>query len=199
MVQYVFGYGSLINMAANAVELDDALAKPVWPVSVTGLKRSLNVKTSLPLPTDDLLVFGVRRQQSICNGIIFPVTKEELARLKQREGRYKAKQLDWSSVHWSTYQQTDPQTRGLLWCFFPKTAAIASRHELRRLRPRPGYLQLCRDGCRRFGAQFLKDFNRQTTTTTTTTTTTAVTKKARLTGQKARRLARKKAVATKKI
>lgn len=187
----MFGYGSLINMAANTAELDDALEKPVWPVSVTGLKRSLNVKTSLPLPTNDQLVLGVRRRQpSTCNGIIFPVTKEELARLKQREGRYKAKQLDWSSVHWSTYQQqaaaTESQTRGLLWCFFPKTAAIASRQELRHLRPRAGYLQLCRDGCRRFGAQFLKDFNRQSTTTTTTLTTTtkAVTKKARLAKKK---------------
>jgi hypothetical protein len=43
IASYIFGYGSLINMAYNTAELTDAISRPVWPIMVKGLMRTKNV------------------------------------------------------------------------------------------------------------------------------------------------------------
>ena len=86
MTIYVFGYGSLINMQENK-ELTQP--KKTWPVMINGLKRSLNVRGK------NHLVFGVKDvKTSHCNGILFKVNAEELARLQEREKLYKMKTID---------------------------------------------------------------------------------------------------------
>ena len=84
---YVFGYGSLINMEKNT-ELNHSIRKSICPVTVKGLKRSLNVNG------EHYRVFGVKDvKTALCNGLLFKVTERELANLIEREKLYTLKPI----------------------------------------------------------------------------------------------------------
>ena len=165
---FVFGYGSLINTATNAGELDNPLQKPVWPVTVTGLKRSLNVLT----PATNTLVFGVykdkNKKEQATNGILIQVNQHELQKLKLRERLYTVKTLDTKQII-NTYGVVLPPIKKLL-CFFPLQKYVVD-HKIH-FPVFPGYLKLCLHGCKQFGKQFVQDFikglnlslNKKTTT-----------------------------------
>ena len=150
---FVFGYGSLINMATNVGELENPLSKPVWPVTVAGLQRRLDVLT----PSSNSLVFGVyqrEEEEATTNGILFQVNKHELQKLKLRERLYTVKTLDTKRII-NTYGVVLPPIKKLL-CFFPIKKYVVN-HTLN-FRILPGYLKLCLYGCKRFGKQFVQDF-----------------------------------------
>jgi len=156
MACYIFGYGSLINMLYNTEELPDAINRPVWPIMVNGLQRTKNVL----LKDKKHVVFGVKDHLTqSCNGILFPVNKDELMRLRIREGLYDPIELPAERIlpkYGPASQYNFVLNANLkIYCFYPKENALTTSNKLPFL---PGYLKICYDGCRRISDQFYKDF-----------------------------------------
>ena len=153
---YIFGYGSLINMAYNTAELKDAISRPVWPIMVKGLQRTKNVL----LKDKKHVVFGVKDHLTqSCNGILFPVTAVEFTRLRIREGLYEPIELPADRIltkYGPASQYNFVLNANLkIYCFYPKEKALTTSNKLPFL---PGYLKICYDGCRRISDQFYKNF-----------------------------------------
>jgi len=153
---YIFGYGSLINMEYNTAELTDAISRPVWPIMVKGLQRTKNVL----LKDKKHVVFGVKDHLTkSCNGILFPVNKDEFTRLLIREGLYEPVLLNANRIltkYGAASQYNfvfNPAMK--IYCFYPKEKVLTTNKKLPFL---PGYLKICSDGCRRISDQFYKDF-----------------------------------------
>ncbi len=154
---YIFGYGSLINMEYNTAELTDAISRPVWPIMVKGLQRTKNVL----LKDKKHVVFGVKDHLTkSCNGILFPVNKDEFTRLRIREGSYEPVLLNVNRIltkYGPASQYNFVFNLSVkIYCFYPKEKALTTNKKLPFL---PGYLKICYDGCRRINLQFYKDFD----------------------------------------
>ena len=149
MTIYVFGYGSLINMQENK-ELTQP--KKNWPVMINGLKRSLNVQGK------NHLVFGVKDvKTSHCNGILFKVNAEELARLQEREKLYKMKTIDIKRVEFPYKKTLHFKPEDQIVCFYPQAKYVLTKKELIGKQP-SSYLRKCQTGAEEMGPIFYKDF-----------------------------------------
>jgi hypothetical protein len=152
MTIYVFGYGSLINMQENK-EL--TLPKKTWPVMVNGLKRSLNVHGK------NHLVFGVKDvKSSHCNGILFKVNPEELARLQEREKLYTIKTLDKTRVEFPYKKIIQFKPADTIVCFYPQAKYVLTKKELVAKQPlkMQAYMRICQRGAAAISADFYNDF-----------------------------------------
>ena len=155
MTTYVFGYGSLINMQENK-ELTQP--KKSWPVMVNGLKRSLNVHGK------NHLVFGVKDvKTSHCNGILFKVNADELARLQEREKLYTMKTLDKKQVEFPYKKKIQFKPADTIVCFYPQTKYVLTKKELAaKTSSQPlkmqNYLRICETGAAAISADFYNDF-----------------------------------------
>lgn len=152
MTIYVFGYGSLINMQENR-ELTHP--KKSWPVVINGLKRSLNVHGK------NHLVFGVKDvKTSHCNGILFKVNAEELARLQEREKLYTLKTLDKKRVVFPYKKKILFKPDDEIVCFYPQAKYVLTKKELATkpsLQPQH-YLHMCQTGAAAISTDFYNDF-----------------------------------------
>ena len=154
MTIYVFGYGSLINMQENK-ELTQP--KKSWPVMINGLKRSLNVQGK------NHLVFGVKDvKTSHCNGILFKVNPEELARLQEREKLYKMQTIDTKRVEFPYKKTLQFKPADQIVCFYPQAKYVLTKKELITKEP-SHYLRKCQTGAEEMGTIFYKDFLDTTT------------------------------------
>ena len=160
MTTYVFGYGSLINMQENK-ELTQP--KKSWPVMVNGLKRSLNVHGK------NHLVFGVKDvKTSHCNGILFKVSPQELARLEEREKLYKMKTIDKKRVEFPYKKKLLFNPADQIVCFYPQAKYVLTKKELAaKTSSQPlkmqNYLRICETGAAAISADFYNDFMQTTT------------------------------------
>lgn len=163
---YIFGYGSLINMAYNTGELEEVATKPFWPIMVKGLQRTKNVL----LKDKKHVVFGVKDHfKQSCNGILFPVNKDEFTRLRIREGLYDPIRLQANRILTkygpaSQYNFVFNPSTVKIYCFYPKEKTLTTNNKLPFW---PGYLKICYDGCRQISDQFYKDFIMKPTTVKT--------------------------------
>jgi cation transport regulator ChaC len=158
MTIYVFGYGSLINMQENK-ELTQP--KKSWPVIINGLKRSLNVNGK------NHLVYGVKDvKTSHCNGILFKVNAEELARLQEREKLYSMKTIEKKRVEFPYKKTLHFKPADQIVSFYPQAKYVLTKKELTTQQPlqSPHYLHLCQRGAEEMGTTFYKDFLEMTTT-----------------------------------
>ena len=155
MAIYVFGYGSLINMQENK-EL--TLPKKSWPVMVNGLKRSLNVHGK------NHLVFGVKDvKTSHCNGILFKVNENELARLQERERLYRVKPLDKKRVGFPYNKTLHFKPADQIVCFYPQAKYVLTKKELTAKTQPLQYLRICQRGATAISEEFYNDFIETTT------------------------------------
>jgi len=147
---FVFGFGSLISRASRFVTV--RRHSPATPVLVRGLARSWNAR----VPVYGMTAVGVVRDaRAQCNGVVFPVTPFELARLDRREisatrGRYRRVLLH--PRHFDIRPRPPRDAR--VWVY------VARRAE------RPDdecpiaqtYLDIVVSGCLAIGDRFARDF-----------------------------------------
>lgn len=149
---YVFGYGSLINMAKNTELIQP---KKICPVRVKGLKRSLNISG----PASKSRVFGVKDVQTAnCNGILFKVNATELANLEKREQLYKMKMLAPERIEFYTAKCFKFKPTDKIVCFYPQAKYVLTKKDLKSKPVSPDYLRICTDGAEAISEAFLEDF-----------------------------------------
>ena len=158
MTIYVFGYGALLNLP-----LIKELTQPKksWPVVINGLKRSLNVMGQKHL------VFGVKDVKTAwCNGVLFKVTENELARLQEREKLYTMKTVDKQRVEFPYKKTLRFKPADQMVCFYPQAKYVLTKKELMAKKPlqSPDYLRICQTGAAAISADFYNDFIETTTT-----------------------------------
>jgi hypothetical protein len=158
MTIYVFGYGALLNLP-----LIKELTQPKksWPVVINGLKRSLNVMGQKHL------VFGVKDVKTAwCNGVLFKVNENELARLQEREKLYTMKTVDKQRVEFPYKKTLRFKAADQIVCFYPQAKYVLTKKELMAKNPvqSPDYLRICQTGAAAISANFYNDFIETTTT-----------------------------------
>ena len=154
---YVFGYGSLINMRDNKL-LFLKNKRKICPIMVSGLKRSFNVSST----GGKYKVLGVKEstdKNKQCNGILIEITdSEELAKLIKREKNYTPRQLTPERLSFPYKKYLSLNNTDQVICFYPQTKYILKKKEAAEIKIRPKYLQICLEGARDFGEDFLNDF-----------------------------------------
>ena len=149
---YVFGYGSLINMEKNT-ELNHSIRKSICPVTVKGLKRSLNVNG------EHYRVFGVKEvKTALCNGLVFKVTERELANLIEREKLYTLKPIKKDRIVFNYGKCLTFKPNDEVVCFYPLQKYVLTKHKLDTKPINETYLQICIDGSSKISNPFLDDF-----------------------------------------
>jgi hypothetical protein len=149
MAIYIFGYGSLINMAWNATEIKNAKERTFWPVLVTDLQRSFNAKGTKYTALNVTNVKG-----STCNGIIFKVNAKELQLLKIREAQYTLKPIHKTRLDFVYGAQSPLLPADKVFCFY----ALAAKVNKAMCLLNKNYVKICLDGCAKISATFLADF-----------------------------------------
>ena len=156
MSTYVFGYGSLINMEKNT-ELNNSIHKKICPVTVKGLKRSLNVNGK------NHRVFGVKDvKTAFCNGLLFKVTDKELDNLIEREKLYTIKPLSKSRILFNYKKCITFKPNDEVICFYPMKKYVLTKTKLDTKPINENYLQICIEGSSKINKQFLDDFVKTT-------------------------------------
>ena len=157
MSVYVFGYGSLINMESNS-ELNNCSNKKFCPVTVKGLKRSLNVAGK------NHRVFGVKDvKTSLCNGILFKVNEKELYNLTNREKLYTMKPLSKDRIMFNYKKCITFKPNDTVICFYPMAKHVLTKNKLNTKPINEDYLKICINGSSKINETFLKDFIKTTT------------------------------------
>jgi gamma-glutamylcyclotransferase (GGCT)/AIG2-like uncharacterized protein YtfP len=167
MVNYIFTYGSLINIKYSK-ELDKNDNRIIIPVSINKIQRHWiyckNSKTYLGIKHDD---------KSKTNGLIIEVSDNELKRLDQREKYYNRINLNWNQIEY----KYDLDMKDLTAKLNPKNITYNKLTELDNLftyYPDPlqsmyyifnksseqcqNYLIICLSGCLKVSHKFFIDF-----------------------------------------
>jgi len=160
MTIYVFGYGALLNLKTVK---EFSQSKKSWPVVMNGLKRSLNVMGQRHL------VFGVKDvKTSHCNGILFKVNAEELARLQEREKLYTMKTIYKNRVDFAYEKTLQFKPVDQIVCFYPQAKYVLTKKELVTKIPlhmqSQHYVDNCKMGAAAVSTEFYEYFLETTTT-----------------------------------
>lgn len=144
-MNYIFGYGSLIN--SNTRDLTGKTEEEI-PVEVEGFIRRWNVH----IERQSRSTFGLEeRKDSKCNGVLISVTDENLAKFDQRESpEYTREEVNSDRIITKdNFDQKKP-----IWIYLPKNAKLADKEN-------PivqSYLDVTIAGCLQAGKQFTKKF-----------------------------------------
>jgi hypothetical protein len=154
---YIFAYGALLNTKTGTKP------KKAWPVLVHGLKRSLNVMGAKNK------VFGVKEvSHSKCNGILFKVNSDELAKLQTREKLYTLEPLKQERIAF-IYEEPQPQHQhqhhppklnpsDQIFYFRPQAPYVLTKKEAATQPVSAKYINTCLDGAAKVSETFLQDF-----------------------------------------
>ncbi len=116
-IDYLFGYGSLINSESRA---RTGMSGTTIPVRVKGIQRIWNF---VDRDTRMRALGVVVREASMTNGILASVPSSDLWRFDQREAGYTRTRLDPASViGWNEKQVPD----GIIWTYLPNEPAWPS-------------------------------------------------------------------------
>ncbi len=148
-MQYIFGYGSLIDTQNRSLTLP--LEREVVPAHVQRFERSWNV----PSIFRSFTVLGVRLdEKSYCNGVLFPLSRMELEELDFREQKYRRVEILKESI--DIYHSG--KIEGKVWTYTPEEPKDVSRaYPLAQT-----YLDIVLRGSLEFGEEFAREFIRTT-------------------------------------
>ena len=104
--QYIFGYGSLVQRQSRMGT--SAGAEFASPVIVHGVSRGWFDQTGGP-SWNPTYLGAVLEKDSVCNGVIFPVTSAEFAAYGEREVGYQLTKIDPSQITMLDGSQTVPE------------------------------------------------------------------------------------------
>ena len=162
MATYVFGYGSLINKNELIKEFSkhkefSIKKKKVIPVIVSGLKRVFNVSVS----GGKYKVLGVKESSSStaeCNGVLVKVNEAELAELIERESNYTVKTIKKDRLSFPYGKTIALKKDDQILYFNPKPPFNLTKKQGVLIPIRPNYLNICLEGAKALGEDFMKDF-----------------------------------------
>jgi Gamma-glutamyl cyclotransferase, AIG2-like len=86
MANYVFGYGSLMEKASRT--RTEPKAVDAYPAIIGGYKRGWYNRDPATIGFQPTFLGVVPFHDAVCNGVIFPVTDEQLIRFNEREKGY---------------------------------------------------------------------------------------------------------------
>lgn len=146
---YIFGYGSLINSESRARTGDTGAA---IAVRVKGIQREWNFAAK----TNRMTALGIREEpNSVANGVIFHVPKDQLNLFDNRERGYKRKVLSTDCI---TVVQNTELPVGNYWTYFTKHPQQPSIQ----CPILQSYIDVVLTGCLEFGDSFAIEFVRTT-------------------------------------
>ena len=148
-IEYIFGYGSLINKDSRARSGHTGKA---IPVIVDGIERAWN----LPSPQYKLTALGanINPQLSI-NGVVVPIEKEEIPNFDKREEGYTRHRINSKNLR-TLDESAIPETN--IWIYIPdKVEWPDSSKPIVQ-----SYVDVIVQGCLAFGDGFTRDFIRGT-------------------------------------
>jgi hypothetical protein len=148
---FIFGYGALINPREIKQIYPN---KKIYPAKVEGLKRVFNVETK----DGRYKMLGVKKShRHWCNGVLFTVNENELAKLIQREKHYTPELLNKDQI---IYKQSLPdfQPQDQIIYFLSKPPYRLTQKQADALPIKPGYLNKCLSGAAAISEPFLQDF-----------------------------------------
>lgn len=150
-MQYIFGYGSLICADSRS---RTGVSTEAYAVSISGIAR----RWSVPVPDYGATALGAHQDDtSQCNGVVFAVDDDNLARFDQRERGYDRIRIDWNRVENLGHEPLPEKYP--LWAY----VGFKSDH------PLPGrpilqtYLDVILNGCLAIDADFAERFINTTT------------------------------------
>lgn len=166
--QYIFGYGSLTNSVSRERSL--GFSAPATPVRISdefGYVRAWNHSSSvrrctflgLAKPSNITPCNALSRIHSTTiNGVIYPVTQDDLAVWDARESGYNRTEIPWKFI-----QQVNDHAlprAGTVWVYIPKTAKgtnPSSSHPIEQ-----HYVDMCVLGFLEYGEDFAQEMLRTT-------------------------------------
>ena len=149
-IQYLFGYGSLINSESRA---RTGCSGAAIPVRVKGLQRAWNFVD----PATRTTYLGVvRREESMTNGILVSIPAADLPLFDQREAGYTRTSLEHARVS-GWHGQEVP--KDALWMYLPNAPGFPSRH----CPIAQSYIDVVLAGCLDVDESFAAEFVRTTT------------------------------------
>jgi hypothetical protein len=150
-MQYIFGYGSLICADSRS---RTGVSSEAYAVSITGIAR----RWSVPVPDYGATALGAHQDEnSHCNGVVFAVDNDNLARFDQRERGYDRIRINWNQVQNLGH---DPlPTAYPLWAYvgFDSDDPMPNRPILQT------YLDVILNGCLAINSDFAERFIATTT------------------------------------
>jgi len=167
MVNYIFAYGSLINMKYSK-ELDKNDNRIIIPVTINKIQRHWiyckNSKTYLGIKHDD---------KSKTNGLIIEVSDDELNRLDERERYYNRLKLNINQIDYNypinsriltenlkptelTY--TELKESDNLFTYYPDPLKSTYYIFNKKSEQANNYLTICLSGCLKVSHKFFIDF-----------------------------------------
>ncbi|WP_051207443.1 gamma-glutamylcyclotransferase family protein [Saccharospirillum impatiens] len=150
-MHYIFGYGSLICADSRSRTGISGLA---YAVEVSGIAR----RWSVPVPDYGATALGAHQDdQAHCNGVVFAVDEDNLARFDQREQGYDRVRIDWRQV--DNLSQTPLPTHHTLWAY----VGTQADHPLPERPILQTYLDVILNGCLAISPDFAERFIDSTT------------------------------------
>lgn len=144
----LFGYGSLICADSRS---RTGVSSTAAPVELSGIAR----RWSVPVPSYRATAVGAHEDAtSRCNGVVFVVDDDNLARFDQREQGYRRISIDWANVQPLGSQAQPLPIEFPLWAYVGHSAETP-------LPNRPimqTYLDVILNGCLDYGESFARRF-----------------------------------------
>ena len=138
-------------MKENGNELSHSDTRKVWPVTITGLKRSFNVGVN----DGTYRVLGVKDvKTALCNGILIKVSDKELEHLEHRERLYIPKLLAHDRIIFKYNKTLKLKEEDRVICFYPRPKYILAK----KIPLRENYLNICAEGAMKISRTFFDDF-----------------------------------------
>lgn len=144
-LQYIFGYGSLIERESRIATWPSA--ELAVPVVVKGIARGWFDQTDVP-SWNPTYLGGVAKPGAECNGVIFEVTPAEFASFVERETGYEPTRIDRSQITMLDGSSAAPN--GDIWYFANTQQRLPSdEHPIVQ-----SYVDVCLDGCLEIEAMY---------------------------------------------
>lgn len=113
---YVFGYGSLIEDESR--ERTTPTARYAWPVEVQGIRRGWWARGA-PSGMTTTYLGALKHPGKLCNGVIYPVTEEELNATDAREtAGYERREIEPKDITMLDGRSEPPE--GRFWAYISK-------------------------------------------------------------------------------
>ena len=154
---YLFGFGSLINLASAQKSFQRVLTQnDLIPVKIKGYERVWNALESIQFGEEK--VNGVflniqKKEDSILNGVVIEISKEELEILKLREKNYSCITIKSSDVLDKSF---DDDLIAFMTINDEKLAKIGDTNSFIPAK----YIEVVKEGLKNYDDNFIKEFEK---------------------------------------
>lgn len=142
---FIFGYGSLIEDASRRSTTPSA--RFAWPVKVTGIRRGWWARGAASGLTTTYLG-AIPKRSAWCNGVIYPVTEEELAATDRRESAgYQRCKIESDQITMLDGRKAPPE--GVFWAYLNllRPGQIGDNLPSKQFPIVQSYVDICVNGC----------------------------------------------------